>query len=142
MAHDRHVVGWVWAFMYVPFEVCHMPPCYGWVLMCVPLKLIVQSRDHSDCFGIRRGYHLYFYQSESRCHASGQILSLTTSHIGFPASPGFLVLVDNDLTAGTTFDKTGCLQWVSSLVASHLMCRTWFSWDSYRFLSHSSTFVD
>ena len=31
--------------------------------------------------GSKGGYHLSFYQSKNRCHVSGQILSLTTSHL-------------------------------------------------------------
>ena len=41
-----------------------------------------------------------FYQSESRCHASGQILSLTMSHMVLPHSL-ILVLVASDVAVGT-----------------------------------------
>ena len=55
--------------------------CYDWVPMCVTLKLIAYSRGHSECYGIKKGYHLSFLINlKSRCHASGKILSLTMSH--------------------------------------------------------------
>ena len=39
--------------------------------------------------GLKGGYHLSFYQSENRCHVSGQILSLATSHSFLPHSLDF-----------------------------------------------------
>ena len=63
--------------------------CYNWVLICVLLKLIVYSRDHSKCCGIKGDIICPYYQFESRCHASGQILSLKMSHLALPHSLNF-----------------------------------------------------
>ena len=70
----------------------------------LPIYEIIVSAE-----GSKWGYHLSFYQSKNRCHASGQILSLTTNHRSYYV-PWILVFVANDLAQGTAFDKTGCLQ--------------------------------
>ena len=68
-------------------------------------------------------------------HVSGQILSLTVGHAFYSLQlamhsihvPWILVLVPNDLAEGTAFDKTKCLQWISCLIASCSMCKSWLS---------------
>ena len=70
----------------------------------LPIYEIILSAE-----GSKGGCHLSFYQSENRCHVSGQILTLTTSHSFLSHSLAF-VLVANDLAEGTAFAKTGCLQ--------------------------------
>ena len=108
-----------------PFEVCHMSHVMTLVLTCLPLELNYLFKRSFWLLRDKGGYHMSFYQSEIRCHASGQILSLTTVH------PFLLHSLDVGFGCQwsgwrSCFDKTGCLQWLSGLVFTHSMYRPWF----------------
>ena len=46
--------GWLSAVIDVcPHGGASYATCYAWILICVPLKSIAYSRDHSECCGIK-----------------------------------------------------------------------------------------
>ena len=114
-----------------------------WSLKCISLK-------HVTCHMLRPSMHLKFRiaylwdhlgdwglkgaivcpfispkQTKYRCHVSGQNLSLTTSYSFWLHCLDF-GLEANDLAVGTAFDIAVYLQWLSSLIVSNTMCRSWF----------------
>ena len=138
--------GWVCGWLSAVIAAClfwsvsHVT-CYDWVLMCVPLKSIVYSRDHSGCCGITGAIICLFINL--KVGGMHVLKSWVLQWVIWSCCiPSILVLVANDPPAWTVFWQDWLLTvtlWSCSLSFNALdMVLIGF----YRFLNHASASLD